>query len=112
MKIAMGELEAFDCNPEIHSTLQLYLRKLKGTETFDYSGNTKPRSILFFMIYGNSIHGLLLTIEADVYLNICKNSAPGSKVDEIHNKYVIGKIKIDYGEGATNVLITIDKNFK
>lgn len=113
MIVKLKEIEPFDVSPKIHNDVQQFLKHLTGEEIFEFKGNLKPISILFFDIFyryplHSTAYGILLSIEVDIFLNICNNTNKKT-IDIILNKYSLGKIKLEIGNNSVIVKITAYK---
>lgn len=101
MIIKLSEIEPYAIPPVDNQTASLFLRHLKGSETFEFYGATKPKSMFLYDLNYKyprltSAHGYLLSINIDTFETYCETN-PTLTLAYVFKKYRIGDIHIDLG---------------
>ena len=109
MKIILGQVEPLSAPHIDKHQAALFTGHLKPSDTFDFNGNQKPKSMLLHTLKFNLprhsfAHGYLLSIDVDEFIQTCESGVYKS-MGEVLQIYVIGSIEIEYGDAMPNIEI-------
>lgn len=110
MIITTREVEPFNIPPVDNHQAGLFTRHLTGKETFSFSGNEKPKSMMIYSLKYNYprhcfAHAYLLSIDLDQFESIC-SSGLHPTMEGIMKQYVVGNIELEFGGDIAGVNIT------
>lgn len=109
MRIVLREVEPFNVPPVDNQEAAQFMRRLTGGETFECSGNQRPRCMMiYFLKYDHSARsfaqGWLFPMSIDELDRIC-NSHSGT-MEDILKTHGLGSIRIEYGGNLAGASIT------
>lgn len=100
MIVSLREIEPFNVPPVDNQQAGLFMRHLTGNETFSFSGEKRPKSVMFYSVVYKyprlcSAHGWLLSVDIDTFEGLCGSGQ--FTMEQIMKEVKIGSIGIDLG---------------